>query len=40
MKALGLDNRPITEGEMNIIDKWFDEYKFSMEMVLKDARAS
>lgn len=40
MKALGLDNRPITEGEMNIIDKWFDEYKFSMEMVLKGCEGS
>ena len=39
MKALGLDNRPITEGEMKIIDKWFDEYKFSIEMVLKDVKA-
>ncbi len=34
MKALGF-NRLAAESEMKIIDKWFDEYKFSMEMVLK-----
>ena len=34
MKSLGLHNRPIKKDEMQMIDKWFDEYKFSMEIVL------
>lgn len=40
MKSLGLDQRPITQGEMIVIDKWFEEYKFSMEMVLKGCESS
>lgn len=34
MKALGLHNRPIKKDEKKLIDKWFDEYEFSMEIVL------
>lgn len=34
-QSLGFINRALTEGEMNTIDKWFDEYGFSKEMVLK-----
>lgn len=33
-KALGF-NRTLTEAEMRIIDKWVDEWAFSMEMILK-----
>ncbi|MGD9567598.1 MAG: DnaD domain-containing protein [Sedimentibacter sp.] len=33
-KALGF-NRTLTEAEMKTIDKWIDEWRFSMEMVLK-----
>ena len=33
-KALGF-NRTLTEAEMRIIDKWIDEWDFSMEMILK-----
>ncbi|MBU5428326.1 DnaD domain protein [Tissierella pigra] len=40
MKSLGLDNRPISQGEMTVIDKWFDKYKYSLEMVLKGCEAS
>lgn len=40
MKSLGLDNRSITQGEMKVIDKWFEEYKFSLEMVLKGCEGS
>lgn len=40
MRSLGFDNRPISQGEMNVIDKWFEEYKFSMEMVLKGCESS
>ncbi|MBZ2175417.1 DnaD domain protein [Schnuerera sp. xch1] len=35
MKYLGYGNRFLTEPEKKVIDKWFDKYKFSMEMVLK-----
>lgn len=34
-QSLGFINRALTEGEMNTIDKWFDDYGFSKEMVLK-----
>lgn len=33
-KALGF-NRTLTEAEMKTIDKWFDEWEFSMEMILR-----
>ena len=33
-KALGF-NRTLTEAEMRTIDKWIDEWNFSMEMILK-----
>ncbi len=33
-KALGF-NRTLTEAEMKTIDKWIDEWDFSMEMILK-----
>ena len=34
-QSLGFMNRALTEGEMTTIDKWFDEFGFSKEMVLK-----
>lgn len=40
MKALGLSNRPITQGEMKVIDKWFEEYHFPMEIVIKGCESS
>ncbi len=40
MASLGLQNRLITQGEMLVIDKWFDQYKFSLEMVLKGCESS
>ncbi len=40
MRALGFDNRTISQGEMKVIDKWFEEYKFSLEMVLKGCESS
>ena len=40
MASLGLGNRTITQGEMLVIDKWFDEYGFSLEMVLKGCENS
>ena len=33
-KALGF-NRTLTEAEMRVIDKWIDEWDFSMEMILR-----
>lgn len=35
MKSLGFIGRNISEGERKVVDKWFDEYNFSLEMVLK-----
>ena len=35
MKYLGYGNRMASAGEMKVIDKWFEEYNFSMEIVLK-----
>ncbi|WP_326911161.1 DnaD domain-containing protein [Sedimentibacter sp. MB31-C6] len=34
-KALGFNNRILTEAEMKTIDKWVDEWGFSMDMILK-----
>lgn len=34
MKSLGLENRPIREDEKATIDKWFEEYKFDLEIIL------
>ena len=34
-QSLGFINRALTEGEMKTIDKWFDDFGFSKEMVLK-----
>lgn len=35
MKSLGLQNRPIRVDEKKIIEKWFKEYNFSLEIILK-----
>lgn len=35
MKAMGFSFRPPSEAEMKVIDKWFDEWKFAMDIVLK-----
>lgn len=35
MKSLGFIGRNISEGERKVVDKWFDEYNFSLEMILK-----
>ena len=40
LKYLGQGNRMVTEAEIKIIDKWFEEYNFSMEMVLKACEGS
>ncbi len=34
-KALGFNNRILTEAEMKTIDKWVDDWNFSIEMILK-----
>jgi len=34
-KSLGFNNRILTEAEMKTIDKWVDEWNFSIEMILK-----
>lgn len=35
MKAMGFKGRYLTEGEMKVIDRWFYEWNFNMDMVLK-----
>ncbi len=40
MKYLGYVNRLPTEKEKKIIDKWFEEYKFTMELVLRGCENS
>ena len=40
MKYLGYGNRMPTEVEMKTINKWFEEYSFTMEMVLKGCESS
>lgn len=40
MKHLGYGNRLPGVGEMKVIDKWFEKYKFSMEMVLRGCENS
>lgn len=40
MKAVGLSNKGFNEGDNKLISKWFDEYGYSMEMVLKGCEAS
>jgi DnaD/phage-associated family protein len=34
-RSLGFNNRILTEAEMKTIDKWVDEWGFSLEMILK-----
>lgn len=34
MKSLGLQNRPIRADEKKIVEKWFKEYNFSLEIIL------
>ncbi|TJX13618.1 DnaD domain protein [Tissierella creatinini] len=34
MKSLGLQNRPIRGDEKNLVDKWFNEYKFTLDIIL------
>lgn len=40
MKSLGYGKRMASEGEMKVIDKWFEEYKFPMDLVLKGCENS
>ncbi|NLW39616.1 MAG: DnaD domain protein [Tissierellia bacterium] len=40
MKYLGYGNRLPSVGEMKVIDKWFEEYNFPMDLVLKGCENS
>ncbi|HSH35030.1 DnaD domain protein [Schnuerera sp.] len=40
MKYLGYGKRLPSVGEMKVIDKWFEEYKFTMEIVLRGCENS
>lgn len=35
MKALGFNFRPPSEAEKKVIDKWFDEWNFDLDIILK-----
>ncbi|MFY9612415.1 MAG: DnaD domain protein, partial [Tissierellaceae bacterium] len=39
MKSLGLDKRPIRDEEKEIIDSWFADFKFNLDLVLKACEA-
>lgn len=39
MRTLGLDKRPVREDEIEIMDKWIDEYQLSMELIIKACEA-
>jgi len=40
MKYLGYGNRLPSVGEMKVIDKWFEDYRFTMEIVLRGCENS
>lgn len=40
MKALGLSHKGITEGDLKLVNKWFDDYNFSIDLVLKACESS
>lgn len=40
MNSLGLGHKGINDGDLKIIDKWFDNYGYSMELVLKGCERS
>lgn len=40
MKALGLSNKGITEGDLKLVNKWFDDYNFGIDLVLKACESS
>jgi DnaD/phage-associated family protein len=40
MKAVGLSHKGFNEGDNKLISKWFEEYGYTMEMVLKGCEAS
>ena len=35
MKSLGLEKRPIRDDETELIDKWFEELKYNLDVVIK-----
>jgi len=40
MKSIGLGHKGVTDGDMVLINKWFDQYKYSMELVLRACEAA
>ncbi len=39
MKILGLEKRPIRDDEIELIDRWFDELKFDLDVILRACEA-
>lgn len=40
MTSLGLGHKGINDGDLRLIDKWFDEYSYSMDLVLEGCSRS
>ena len=40
MKSLGLGHKGINHGDLKIIDKWFDSYEYTMDLILKGCERS
>lgn len=40
MKSIGLEHKGVTDGDMMMINKWFDQYGYSMELILKACEAA
>lgn len=40
MKSIGLSHKGVTDGDMSLISKWFEQYGYSMELVLKACEAA
>ncbi|MGM0396400.1 MAG: DnaD domain protein [Bacillota bacterium] len=35
MKSIGLEHKGVTDGDLKVVNKWFDQYGYTMELVLK-----
>lgn len=40
MKSIGLEHKGLTDGDIKLVNKWFDEYGYTMELVLKGCEAA
>ncbi len=40
MKSIGLEHKGVTDGDMSLVNKWFDQYGYSIDLVLKGCEAA